>query len=285
VAQGELTMRALFRNEVLKTYFRWRSYIAFIAIAVVVPLVLVAMKLNTEAMTRSVTRGLSQDFLFVGNILNGYFVTYLLLNALWIHVPFLLTLGAGDQLAGEATAGTFRILLTRPASRSKILAAKYLTTLLYTFTVVAFLVLLSVGLGLLLFGSGVLLVPAKVLTVIPAGEAPWRMLLACLLATWGMWTVASLAFFFSSLVDNALGPILGTMAVIIIFYVIAGIPVDLFRAVRPYLFTTYLDIWQKALESPIPWSEVRVSGAILGATSAGFYSLTWYVFIRKDILS
>jgi ABC-2 type transport system permease protein len=278
-------MRSVFGNELLKTYLRWRSYIAFIAIAVVVPLVLIAMKLNADTLMRGVTRGLSQDFLFVGNIVNGYFVTYVILNALWIHVPFLLTLGAGDQLAGEATAGTFRILLTRPASRSEILAMKYLTTLLYTFTVVAFLVVLSVGLGLLLFGSGVLLVPARVLTVIPAGEAPWRMLLACLLATWGMWVVASVAFFFSSLVDNALGPILGTMAVIIVFYVISGIPVDLFRAVRPYLFTTYLNIWQKALESPIPWGEILESGAILGAFSIGFYAVTWYIFVRKDILS
>jgi ABC-2 type transport system permease protein len=278
-------MRSVFGNEFLKTFLRWRSYIAFVAIAIVVPLVLIAMKLNADALVRGATRGLSQDFLFVGNIVNGYFVTYFVLNALWIHVPFLLTLGAGDQLAGEATAGTFRILLTRPASRSKILAMKYLTTLLYTFTVVAFLVILSVGLGVLLFGSGVLLVPAKVLTIIPAEEAPWRMLLACLLATWGMWVVASVAFFFSSLVDNALGPIVGTMALIIIFYVISGVPVDLFRAMRPYLFTTYLNIWQKALESPIPWGEVFESGAVLGAFSIGFYAVTWYIFVRKDILS
>lgn len=278
-------MRSVFGNECLKTYCRWRSYIAFVAIAVVVPLVLIAMKLSAETMVRTVTRGLSQDFLLLGNIVNGYFVTYLILNTLWIHVPFLLTLGAGDQLAGEAAAGTYRILLTRPSSRSKILLMKYLTTLLYTFTVVAFLVVLSVGLGLLLFGSGEILVPAKVLTVIPAAEGPWRMLLACLLATWGMWVVASLAFFFSSLVDNALGPILGTMAVIIIFYVLSGVPVDLFRTLRPYLFTTYLDIWQKALESPIPWGEVLQSGAILGAFNVGFYCMTWYIFVRKDILS
>lgn len=278
-------MHSVFGNEFLKMYLRWRSYIAFIAIAIVVPLVLIAMKLNAEVMVRSVTRGLSQDFVFVGNLVNGYFVTYFILNALWIHVPFLLTLGAGDQLAGEANAGTFRILLTRPASRSRILAMKYLTTLLYTFTVVAFLVALSVGLGVLLFGTGVLLVPAKVLTIIPADEGPWRMVLACLLATWGMWVVASVAFFFSSLVDNALGPILGTMAVIIVFYVVSGVPVDLFRAVRPYLFTTYLNIWQKALESPVPWGEVLESGAILGAFSVGFYCMTWYIFVRKDILS
>jgi ABC-2 type transport system permease protein len=278
-------MRSVFGNELLKTYLRWRSYIAFIAIAIVVPLVLIAMKLNAETLLRGVTRGLARDFLFAGNIVNGYFVTYIILNALWIHVPFLLTLGAGDQLAGEASAGTFRILLTRPASRSKILAMKYLTTLLYTTTVVVFLVALSVGLGLLLFGGGVLLVPGRVLTVIPAAEAPWRMLFACVLATWGMWVVASLAFFFSSLVDNALGPILGTMAVIIIFYVISGIPADLFRSVRPYLFTTYLNIWQKVLESPIPWREVAESAAALGAYSVGFYGATWYIFLRKDILS
>jgi len=278
-------MRSVLGNELLKTYLRWRSYIAFIAIAVVVPLVLVAMKLNAEAMLRGATRGLSQDFLFLGNIVNGYFVTYFIMNALWIHVPFLLTLGAGDQLAGEATAGTFRILLTRPASRSRILTMKYLTTLFYTFTVVAFLVGLSVGLGLLLFGGGPLLVPAKILTLLPAQEVPWRILLACLLATWGMWVVASLAFFFSSLVDNALGPIVGTMAVIIIFYVISGVPVDLFRDMRPYLFTTYLDIWQKALESPIPWREVLESGLILGAFGVGFFGVTWYIFVRKDILS
>jgi ABC-2 type transport system permease protein len=278
-------MRTILGNELIKTYFKWRSYIAFIAIAIVVPLVMIAMKMQGDAMVKSITRGLTQDFLLVGNILNGYFVTYFVMNALWIHIPFLLTLGAGDQLAGEAAAGTFRILLTRPVSRTRILMVKYSTTLFYTSTVVVFLIALSVGVGVLLFGTGVLLVPGKMLTFIPADEAPARILFACLLAIWGMWVVASLAFFLSSLVDNALGPIIGTMAVIIVFYVIGAMPVDLFREFKPYLFTTYLNIWQKALEQPIPWKEVLHSGAILGGYSIGFYLVTWYIFARKDILS
>jgi ABC-2 type transport system permease protein len=275
----------LFGNELLKTYLRWRSYIAYIAITIVVPLVMVAMKLQGDTMVKSMTRSLSQDFLLVGNILNGYFVTYFVLNALWIHIPFLLTLVAGDQLAGEGAGGTFRLLLTRPASRTAVLTAKYATTLIYTMTVVVFLVLLSVALGVMLFGTGVLLVPGKILTIISAEEAPWRILLACILATWAMWVIATLAFFFSSLVDNALGPIIGTMAVIIVFYVISGIPVDLFRSIRPYLFTSYLDIWLKALEQPVAWNEIVRSGAILGCFSVGFYLVTWYIFVRKDILS
>ena len=280
-----MTVHSILGNEILKTYLKWRSSIAFIAIAVLIPLVFVGLKLQGATMMKSMMRGIAQDFFLVGNLLNGYFVTQFTMNSLWIHIPFLITLGAGDQLAGEATGGTFRILLIRPASRTRILMVKYLTTLLYTFTVIAFLALLSLGLGVILFGVGDLLIPGKILVIIPRGEALWRLCAAFGLALWGMWTVASLAFLFSSLVENAIGPIFGTMAVIIVFYVISSIPVDLFTAVRPYLFTSYLNLWQKALEVPSPWGDIVSSMGILGGFSIGFYLITWYIFSNKDILS
>jgi ABC-2 type transport system permease protein len=276
---------SLLHNEFLKTFSKWRSYIAFVTIAIVVPLVMIAVKLQGEMLTKSLAGGLAQDIQVPGNIVNGYFVTFFLMNALWIHIPFLIALGAGDQLAGEAAGGTFRLLLTRPASRSQILWAKYVTTLFYTTAVVGFLVALCLALGAALLGTGDLLFPGRALIVIPEAEVLWRLLLAAGLATWGMWAVASLAFLFSSLVDNALGPILGTLAVIIVFYVIAGIPVDLFKVITPYLFTSHLNIWQKAIEQPIPWPEIVRSALVLGGFDVGFYCLTWYIFVKKDILS
>jgi ABC-2 type transport system permease protein len=269
----------------VKTYRKWRSYIAFLAIGIVVPLVFLAMKLQEDTMVRGITRGIARDFVVLGNVLNGYFVTVFLMNALWIHIPFLLTLTAGDQLAGEATGGTFRLMLIRPRSRTFILLTKYLVTLIYTASVVLFLAILSLGLGVLLFGSGDLFVPERSIVILPEAEALVRILFGFALATWGMCTVASLAFFFSSLVDNALGPIIATMATIIISYVITNIPADLFAAVKPYLFTTHLDLWQKALEEPINWTGLLTSAAALGAYSIGFLSLSWYIFVRKDILS
>jgi ABC-2 type transport system permease protein len=209
----------------------------------------------------------------------------MIMNALWIHVPFLVTLGAGDQLAGEATAGTFRLLLTRPASRSRILLAKYVTTLLYALTLVVFMAVLTVGLGVMLFGTGDLLIFGRTFVVVAESEALWRIALAFALATWGMWTVASLAFLFSSLVENGIGPLIGTMAVIIVFYIVSNVPADLFTAIKPYLFTSYLDLWQRMFEDPIPWNEVLHSVSVLGAFSIGFYFVTWYIFLRKDILS
>jgi len=256
-----------------------------VTIGAVVPLVHVALYLQGDALLNSVTRGVAQDFLLLGNLMNGYFVTYFLMNSLWLHIPFLITLGAGDQLAGEAAGGTFRLLLIRPASRTEVLLTKYATTLLYTLTVVVFLMLLSLLLGITLFGTGDLLVQGRALVIVPESEVLWRLCGACVLAVWGMWTVASLAFLFSSLVENAIGPIIGTMAVIIVFYVVGNIPVDLFQQIKPYLFTTYLNLWQKVMLEPIVWSDVATSVAILGGFSIGFFALSWYIFATRDILS
>jgi ABC-2 type transport system permease protein len=278
-------MNSILCNEILKTYLKWRTYIGFLAIAVLVPIVQFALKMEGGGMVRRMTRGLTEDFHLVGNLFNGYFVSYFIMNSLWVHVPFLIALVAGDQLAGEATGGTFRLMLIRPASRTRILVAKYLTTLFYTWTLVSFLALVSLGLGVFLFGSGDLLVPGRTLTILPHAEVPWRMLLAFELATWSMWCVASLAFLFSSLVENAIGPIIGTMTVIIIFFVLSNIQIEFFESLKPYLFTTYFTIWQKAFEDPIPWQTVAHHGAILGGFSIGFYMVTWYIFVKKDVLS
>ena len=278
-------MKTVLGNEILKMSLKWRSYISFITVGVIIPLLDIALLLESGGWTRSVTRGLAQDFLVMGNIKNGYFITYFILNALWIHIPFLITIGAGDQLAGEATGGTFRILLTRPASRTRILLIKYMTTLLYTAALVLFMGALSLGLGMALFGTGDLVVPGRMLIVHPEHDVLWRMAMALALATWGMWTVASLAFLFSSLVENAIGPIIGTMAVIIVSYIIANVPVELFASIKPYLFTTYLDLWAKVFEDPVPWDSVLHSVLVLGAFSVGFYLVTWYIFSKKDVLS
>lgn len=278
-------MTSIVGNELRKTYLKWRTYIGFIAIGVVVPLVLFAFRLEGGSMVKNMTRTLERDFYFVGNLFNGYFITYFVMNSLWIHIPFLISLVAGDQLAGEATGGTFRLILISPTSRSRILFVKYATTLFYTVTLVTFLAVLSVGLGLLLFGSGDLIVPGRVLVILPAAEAPWRLCLAFGCAICSMWCVASLAFLFSSLVENAIGPIVGTMAVIIVFLLVSTIPLDFFVSVRPYLFTTYINVWQVALEEPLSWSKIISDLAILIAFCFGFYLVTWYIFARKDILS
>jgi ABC-2 type transport system permease protein len=278
----------LFWLETYKTFSRWRTYISFGFIALIVIMTEVVMKLSADEILYRMMRSFQKDFLIFGNVLNGWFITAFIMNSLHIHIPFFITLVAGDIVSSEATAGTMRLLLIRPPSRSKIITAKYLTTLFYTTGLVIFLALICITLGLLLFGHGDLMMnyQSKLRIVfIPEAEVPLRMLLAFTAAVWSMTVVASLAFLFSTLAENSIGPIIGTMAVVIVFLVLGNFPFDFFRMLSPYLFTTYMIFWQRFLDDPIPWQEIARSALILGLHNIGLFSIAFVVFTRKDIKS
>ena len=275
--------------EILKTFSRWRTYISFTVIGLIVILTEVVMKLSANEIVYRMLRSFQKDFLVTGNILNAWFVTAFIMNSLHIHIPFLITLVAGDMVSSEATSGTIRFLLVRPPSRGRIIAAKYLTALFYTALLVIFFALVCVSLGLLLFGSGDLIIHhyGKFdIAFIPESEIPLRILFAFVAAIWSMSVVASIAFLFSTLAENSIGPIIGTMAVVIVFLVLGNLPLDFFRTLKPYLFTTYMiNLWQQFLNIPIPWPEIWRSAIILGLHNAGLFLIALFVFKRKDIKS
>ncbi len=279
----------LFWFETFKTFSRWRTYISFTVIALIVILTEVVMKLSAGEIVYRMMRSFQRDFLISGNILNAWFVTAFIMNSLHIHIPFLITLVAGDMVSSEATSGTIRFLLIRPPSRGKIIIAKYLTALFYTAGLVIFFALVCVILGLPLFGSGDLIVHhyGKFdISFIPESEIPLRMLLAFIAAIWSMTVVASIAFLFSTLAENSIGPIIGTMAVVIVFLVLGNLPLDFFRNLKPYLFTTYMtNLWQQFLYIPVPWQEILNSAIILGLHNTGLFLIAFFVFKRKDIKS
>ena len=278
----------LFWFEAYKTFSRWRTYISFGFIALIVILTEVVMKLSAGEILYRMMKSFQKDFLIFGNVLNGWFVTAFIMNSLHFHIPFLITLVAGDIVSSEATSGTVRLLLIRPPSRSKIITAKYLTTLFYTAALVIFLAFLCILLGLLFFGSGDLIMNYQTklrIVFIPEAEVPIRMLFAFAAAIWSMMVVASLAFLFSTLAENSIGPIIGTMAIVIVFLVIGNFPFDFFRMLSPYLFTTYMIFWQRFLDDPIPWQEIGRSALILGLHSIGLFLIAFVVYQRKDIKS
>ncbi|HLF20380.1 MAG TPA: ABC transporter permease [Bacteroidota bacterium] len=271
--------------EIIKTFLKKRTYIGFLVVLVIVPLVEVAFKLEGGRFLRMATRGIAQDFILVGNLFNGWFVSQQLMNSLWFHIPLLISFVAGDQLAGEATSGTYRLILIRPVSRTEIFLAKYFTTVLYVILFVAFLGVLSVGLALLLLGRGDLLVVQQGILVLQESEVAWRFIMAYILAAWSMITIASIAFFMSSFVENAIGPIVGTMGVVIVLSILTVIPVEVFSTAREYLFTYHMIVWQKMFVDPIPWEQIRISVLNLGVYTLAAVFSSWLIFVRKDILS
>lgn len=279
-------MFALMGIELLKIFRKWRTYIGFIAIAVLVPIIQIAMLIEGEKGINFMTRNLQQSFIFVGNLLNGYLVSYAILNALVIHIPFLITLVAGDLLAGEATAGTYRILVTRPVSRLNIVISKFVAGWIYTNLLILFLAVMSLGLGIAIFGVGELIVIKNTnILILARSDVFWRFVCAYGFAALSMTVVQSLAFLFSSLVENAIGPIVATMAIIIVFVIISALDIEFFQSIRPYLFTNYMQGWRSFFDDPIDMHDIIKSVSILFGHIVFFLVTTIYIFNKKDILS
>ena len=271
--------------ELYKIFRKWRTYIGFIAIFVMTGIVQTAMYFTRDHFVAATTRGLSDAFVIQGNFFNGYVIAYLILNALFIHIPFLIVLVGGDLFAGEASAGTYRMLLTRPVSRISLVTSKFIAGFVYVFLFTMFLLLLSLGGSLLLFGSGELLVFKDKIIIYTGSEILWRLFSAYGFSILSMCMVISLSIFFSSLVSNAIGPIVSTMAVIIVFLILGTIPVEVLQNMHPYFFTSYLSGWSDFFTDPVNKTEIVKAAAVLIGHIVLLYLLTTYLFIKKDILS
>lgn len=271
--------------ELYKIFRKWRTYIGFFAIGSLVPLIHISFYLASDEGQFALSR-LEESFMFAGNLVNGYLVTYLILNSLFVHIPFLIVLVGGDLLAGEATGGTYRMLVSRPVSRFQIVTSKFLAGIIYTLILILFLAFMSLGLGLMIFGDGVLAVfSSGKIIVFAENDVLWRFFGAFSFAVLSMSVITSLAFFFSSLVENAIGPIITTMAILIVFFILSVMDISFISSIKPFMFTTYLPGWLLFFEDPVDYAKIWKNASVLFAHVAVLYGAALTIFRRKDILS
>ncbi len=150
-------MWTLLQIELFKIFKRPRTYIGFAAITAIIALIQLAFFVDGKAYIDFALQAL-KGFDISGNLLNGYFVCFVLLQMLLIHVPLLIALVAGDAIAGEANMGTIRVLLSKPLSRTSIMISKFLASVIYTLLLLVWMAFLSLFVSLLIFGSDDLLV-------------------------------------------------------------------------------------------------------------------------------
>jgi ABC-2 type transport system permease protein len=273
-------------TEFIKIAAKPRSYLGLAAITVLVGVILFAMKIDGLTYISFITAGLEESLLFEGDILNGNLMAFIILQMLIIHIPLLVALVTGDLISGEAAMGSLRMLATRPVTRSQILMGKFTAGALYTLLIVLWLGLMALGASNLLFGPGDLMVlNSDGLVVLQQGDVLWRYLSGFGVAYLALLTIATLSITLSCFSDNSIGPIVTTMAVIILFTIIGTLDVPVFDAIRPYLFTTHMASWRSFFEDPVPYDAIFESAIILLAHIGVFLSIALYHFNRKDILS
>jgi ABC-2 type transport system permease protein len=75
------------------------------------------------------------------------------------------------------------------------------------------------------------------------------------------------------------------MAVIIVFFVVSAINIDIFSTIKPYLFTNYILSWRLFFDDPIDAGEIIKAVAILSGHVVFLYVISAIIFKRKDVLS
>ena len=279
-------MWQLTRIELYKIFSKPRTYIAFVAIAVIVVLIQLALYADGDEFLGFVMQSVNESFDIQGNKLNGYFVCFTILQTLLVHVPLLIALVAGDMVAGEANAGTLRLLVSKPLNRTTLLCGKFLAALVYSLALLSFMAVLSLFGSMFLFGvSDLMVFKSDMLIILNSDDVLWRYLLAFGFAAVSMVTVASLAFLLSVFAENSIGPIVGTMSIIIVLTILTTMNIPFFNALKPFLFTNHMLNWKGFFDNPVDYDEVLKSLLVLCGHIFFFISLAIFVFQKKDILS
>ncbi len=285
--------------ELFKIFRRPRTYIAFGAIAVIVLLVQFALRVNGTEFIRFFTDSQADTFeIPEQQILNGYFVCVAILHLILIHVPLLVALIAGDMIAGEAQTGTLRMLAAQPTSRTTLLLAKFSASTVYVILLLLWMALFALLGSLLLFGQEDLVVFRETdLHIISQHDVLWRFFGAFIYAALALTMIAAMALFLSVYAENALGPIVATVCIVIVFTIIQQLKVPVFeQTINPWSFTTHMLGWKGffyveknaegvtidgSIENPMA---LLKSGLILLGYTFLFVGLAVIGYRKKDIL-
>jgi ABC-2 type transport system permease protein len=217
------------------------------------------------------------------------FALYSLVFASSLLIPVFVAMTAGAQVAGEARAGTLRMMAVRPVSRATLVVSKFAVAALHALLLVAFFVGLNLVVGLIFVGWGDLeLYPGPLNLVDEPGrilrdDALLRFGYATLTGTWALLVVVAIATLFSVLFEAPATATVATLALYLTLYIVGR--VEFFEHLRPYFFTTDMDFWRDVFKPSIPWQSVYHYAAICGAYTFGSLLAAVLVFERRDITS
>jgi ABC-2 type transport system permease protein len=291
----------LLRIELYKIFKRPRTYISFGALTVFIVLIQFALKVNGEEFLKFFLGGQEMELdIPYAKLMTGYFVCFVILNTLLVHVPLLVALVSADQVSGEANLGTLRMLVGKPIGRGQLIITKFIASVIYIIMMLLWMAIVALLGSMIIFGVNDMYVPrAFDISIIPQADVIWRYILAFLFAALALSSIAALAIWLSVMADNSLGPIVATVCIVIVCTIIQSLEVPVFnKYITPYLFTTHMLGWKgvfniqanEAGDDVIYGSIEKVqyiykSILVLVIYIVVFISMAIITFKRKDVLS
>jgi ABC-2 type transport system permease protein len=220
---------------------------------------------------------------FLAQVLNNgtLFPAAALAVILPVFLPVAVSVVAGDAIAGEASYGTLRYLLTIPIGRTRLLIAKLTATTIFVFMAVIIVASVAFAVGAMLFGIEPL--PSVSGATIAAQDATWRTVVTVLYVGTSMLGVAAMALFFSTVTDSPLAAAFGALSILVTTQVLDLL--EAARALHPYLMTHYWLAFIDLFRFPVLWHDVVRGFLIQAVYIAVLLGAAWANFTTKDITS
>jgi len=213
---------------------------------------------------------------------NGLFLAFTsLVVALPVFLPLAVSVIAGEAVAGEASLGTLRYLLTAPVDRTRLLAVKYLSIVLYG--AVATLLVAAVGVltGVLLFPVGDVTLLSG--TTVPFAEGLLRTLLVAGYVTAALAAVAAVGLFISTLTEVPIAAMCATLVAVVLLEIFDQVPQldSLDSWLLPHDWLAFGDL----LRDPVALGGVAHGLLVQGGYVVVFLTLAWARMTSKDVTS
>jgi len=275
-----------FLNELRLVFFRRRNQL-LLAVVVLFPLLIgIGLKLAAPRSHGGEGGGggpASGGAAFFNQIAgNGVFLTFIALSLLLILVlPVVISVISGDSVAGEAGYGTLRYLLTVPAGRTRLLAVKYLTIVVWAVTATVIVSAVALIVGVILFPVG----PVTLLsgTTVSLGAGLVRVLLVTLYVCAAMAALGAIGLAVSTFTEHAIGAIAAVMILVVASEVVDQIPQ--FAPVAPYLPTHWWNSFDSLLRTPVDTTTMWHGLLSFGVYAAVFCAIAWARFTSGDVTS
>lgn len=274
------------KGELFRMFARRRTHIGFVLFVAIEGLALYffqkpgAQRFFDEMLSRN---GYSFEHYFSALTL----ALVLLVASVFVLGMLFLALVAGDIVAKESEDGTLRMILSRPVTRWRLLAVKWISCGIYTVILIFFLGLTAVLMGVFERGWGggfFAYLPEKgVLAVYDWWPGMARYFFALGLLSLSMNTVTSVAFCLSCFRIKPAAATILTAAIFITDWVLALLPP--LADYQDWFLTPKLDDWVYGLSEVVPWWGLLRSYAIIAGIQISGFVLGWIVFELRDLKS
>jgi ABC-2 type transport system permease protein len=218
---------------------------------------------------------------FLGQVTdNGLF---LIVASLGLSLPFFLptavTVISGESLAGEASLGTLRNMLTAPAGRSRLLAAKMVALAVFCLAATMTIWISGLIVGFVLFPVGDVLLLSG--TTVSLAEGLLRALGIAVVISGSLLGLAAIGLFVSSLTSTPLAAMAATFITFIVLGIMTAIPQ--LHAIHPWLLMYRWPTFADLLRDPPYWHDIGRNLLLQAGYLAVFYAAAWARITSRDI--